>query len=101
MLNKDIPVSIHHRKLQVLATEIFKIRRSLFPDNLRKHVCPKKVRIIFVGIIRLKDAKFKSYHSTELLSFPGSKIWDLVQFFLFHLFIVDEKTISHINLQLK
>ena len=64
----------------------------------------KKIRIIFVGIvgiIRLKDAKFKSYHSTELLSFPGSKIWDLVQFFLFHLFIVDENTISHINLQLK
>ena len=36
LLNKDNSVSIHHRNLQVLATEMFKIHRSLFPEILRE-----------------------------------------------------------------
>ena len=35
LLNKDNSVSIHHRKLQALATEMFKIHRELSPDILR------------------------------------------------------------------
>ena len=36
LLNKDNSVSIHHRNLQVFATEMFKIHRGLSPDDLRK-----------------------------------------------------------------
>ena len=35
-LNKDNSVSIHHRNLQVLATEMFKINRGLSPEILRE-----------------------------------------------------------------
>ena len=35
LLNKNNSVSIHHRNLQVLATEMFKIHRGLSPEILR------------------------------------------------------------------
>ena len=41
LLNKDNSVSTHHRYLQVLATEIFKIHRGLSPDILRETFVPK------------------------------------------------------------
>ena len=36
LLNKDNPVSIHHRNLQVLATAMFKIYRGFSPEILRE-----------------------------------------------------------------
>ena len=36
LLNKANSVSIQRRKLQVLATEMFKIRRGLSPETLRE-----------------------------------------------------------------
>ena len=41
LLNKDNSVSIHHRNLQALATEMFKIHRGLSPDILREIFVPK------------------------------------------------------------
>ena len=38
LLNKDNSISIHHRNLQALATEMFKIHRGLSPDILR-NIC--------------------------------------------------------------
>ena len=35
LLNKENSVSIHHRNLRVLATEMFKIHRGLSPEILR------------------------------------------------------------------
>ena len=61
LLNKDNSVSIHHRKLQVLATEMFKIHRGLSPEILRKHLCPKQVSIIFAETILLKNVTCTLY----------------------------------------
>ena len=36
LLDKDNSLSIHHRNLQVLATEMFKIHRGLSPEILRE-----------------------------------------------------------------
>ena len=36
LFNKDNSVSINHRNLQALATEMFKIHRGLSPDVLRE-----------------------------------------------------------------
>ena len=36
LLNKDNSVSLHHRYLQVLETELFKIHRGLSPEILRE-----------------------------------------------------------------
>ena len=41
LLNKDNSVSMHHRNLQVLATEMFKIHRGLSPEILRETFVPK------------------------------------------------------------
>ena len=41
LLNKNNTVSIHHRNLQALATEMFKIHRGLSPDILREIFVPK------------------------------------------------------------
>ena len=41
LLNKDNSFSIHHRNLQVLATEMFKIHRGLSPEILRDIIVSK------------------------------------------------------------
>ena len=41
LLNKDNSVSIHHKNLKVLATEMFKTHRGLSPDILREIFEPK------------------------------------------------------------
>ena len=77
--NKGNYVSIHHRNLKVLATEMFKIHRGLSPDILRKTFVPK---ISWYNLRRNntfeKHQAHSVYHGTESLSFLGPKIWDLV-----------------------
>ena len=41
LLNKDNSVSMHHRNLQGLATEMSKIHRGLSPEILRETFVPK------------------------------------------------------------
>ena len=79
LLNKDNYVSIHHRNLQVLAIEMFKIRRGLSPEILRETFVSKTS----LYNLRRNDTFGKRqvhslYHGTESLSFLGQKIWDLV-----------------------
>ena len=71
LLDKDNSVSIHHRNLQVLATEMFKTHRGLSPQilssyNIRRNDTFEKRKVHSV------------YHGTESLLFLGPKIWDLV-----------------------
>ena len=61
LLNKDNSLSIHHRNLQVLATEMFKIHRGLSPKFLRETLSPKQARIIFTETILLKNVKCTLY----------------------------------------
>ena len=79
LLNKDNSVSIHHRNLQALATEMFKIHRDLSPDILREIFVPK---MSFYNLRRNNTFERRQvhsvYHSTESLSFLGPNIWNLV-----------------------
>ena len=79
LLNKDNSVSIHHRNLQALATEMFKIHRGLSPDILREIFVPK---ISLYNLRRNNTFERRQvhsvYHGTESLSFLGPEIWDLV-----------------------
>ena len=79
LLEKDNSVSIHHRNLQVLATEMFKISRNLCPELLNdiflKRTNPYNLRRNDTFYSRQVHSV---YHGTESLSFLGSKIWELV-----------------------
>ena len=79
LLNRDNSASIHHRNLQALATEIFKVQRDLSPDILREIFEPK---ISFYNLRSNNTFERRQVHSvydgTELLSFLDPKIWDLL-----------------------
>ena len=73
--NKDNSVSIHHRNLRVLATEMFKIHRGLSPEILRETFVSKTSSYNLRRNDTFEKSKVHSvYHGTESLSFLGSKI---------------------------
>ena len=79
LLNKDNSVSLHHRNLQFLATEMFKIHRGLSPEILRETFVPKTSSYYLRRNDTFEKRKVSSvHHGTESLSFLGLKIWDLV-----------------------
>ena len=79
LLNKDNSVSIYHRNLQALATEMFKIHWGLSPDIVREIIVPK---ISLYDLRRNNTFERRQvhsvYHGTESLSVLGPKIRDLV-----------------------
>ena len=79
LLKKDNSVSIHHRNLQVLATEMFKTHWGLSPEILRETFVPKTSLYNLRRNNTFETHEVLSvYHGTEWLSFLGPKIWDLV-----------------------
>ena len=79
LINKDNSISIHHRNLQVLATEMFKIHRGLSPEILRETFVSKTSSYNLPRNDTFEKRQVHSvYHGTESLSFLGPKIWDLV-----------------------
>ena len=79
LLNKENSVSIHHRIVQALATEMFKIYRDLSPDILREIFVPKISLYNFRKNNTFERRQIHSvYHGTESLSFQDPKVWNLM-----------------------
>ena len=79
LLKKDNSVSIHQRNLQVLATELYKIKNNMAPEILND------VFQLRTSSYNLRtNSNFYSrpvhfvYNGTESFSFLGPKIWELV-----------------------
>ena len=80
LLEKDNSVSIHHKNIQALAIEMFKVKHKL---------CPEITSYIFMerrnnqyNMRNRPDYKTPQVHSifhgTESVSYLGLKIWDIV-----------------------
>ena len=81
MLEKDNSVSIHHRNLQVLATEMFKITNNIAPEILTSIFEERTCSYNFRNNSKFASRRVHSvYHGTESLSYLGPKIWDLVPY---------------------
>ena len=79
LLNKDKSVTIHHRNLQVLATEMFKVKNQMAPDILDDIFINRKQSYNLRNNSSFSIRRVHSvYHGTESLSFLGPKIWELV-----------------------
>ena len=76
-LKKDNSVSIHHRIIQALAAEIFKVKNNA-PEIMKELFAPK------MSPYDLRNNSFKRrrvnsvWHGSESVSYLGPKIWDLV-----------------------
>ena len=79
LLNKDNSVSIHHRNLQVLVTELYKVKSNMASEILNEtfqnRTSSYNLRTNSSFAVRPVHSV---YRGTESLSFLGPKIWELV-----------------------
>ena len=79
LLNKDNSVSIHHKNLQVLAIEMFKIKNNMAPEFLNEIFQNRALLYNLRTNSNFSSRQVHSvYHGTESLSFLGPKKWRLV-----------------------
>jgi len=79
LLNKDNSVTIHHRNLQVLASEMFKVKNKMSPEIINEIFQNRTTAYNLRANSSFSIRQVHSvYHGTESLSFLGPKIWELV-----------------------
>ena len=79
LLMKDNSVSIHHRNLQRLATEIFKIKNNLAPLFMNEIFCDSTPPYNLRNNATLRTSNIKwVYNGSETISHRGPQIWALV-----------------------
>ena len=79
LLEKDNSVSIHHKKMQKLAIEIYKVLHRFSPPILNDIFVPVSCPYNFRQNDTLQRRKVNFIrHGTESVSFLGPKIWYLV-----------------------
>ena len=79
LLRKDNSFSIHHRSLQKLATELYKVYNGLSPISVNS-IFPQ--RTISYNLRNNNPFQYTNvrtvFNGTETISFRGPKIWELV-----------------------
>ena len=79
LLNIGISVTIHHRNLQVLATELYKVHHGLACELMNKFFKKRNVTYNFRKNLTFETRNIKSvYYGSETTSFIGQKIWELL-----------------------
>ena len=79
LLKTDDSVSIHHRNIQTLATEMFKVKNNIVPKFMKQLFASKMSSYDLRNNNSIKRRRVNSVcHVTELVFYLGPKIWDLV-----------------------
>ena len=79
LLNMDKSVTIHHRHLQVLDTELCKVHHALAPEQMNDIFKKRNVTYYFRNNSTFETSNTKSvYYGSETIPFLGPKIWELL-----------------------
>ena len=79
LLHTDNAVTVHQRNLQVLATEVYKVKMGLAPQLVKELFPFSTDECNLRSTYEFKIENVKTVHyGTESLSFLGPKIWELV-----------------------
>ena len=79
LLNIDKSVTIHHKNLQVLATELYKVHHGLAPELMNDIFKKINVTQYFRKRSTFETRNIKSvYCDSETISFIGPKTWELL-----------------------
>ena len=78
LLERDNSLTIHKRNLQLLATEMYKLRHGLAPKIMEDLFPPREIKYNR-GCNVFKSSNVNTvYYGKEMLSFTGPKMWSLV-----------------------
>ena len=79
LLNIVKSVTIHHRNLQMLATELYKVLHGFAPELMKDIFKKRNVTNNFRKTSTFETRNIKSvYNGSETISFIGPKLWELL-----------------------
>ena len=79
LLSKDSSYTIHHRNLQKLATEMYKIENNLSPSIMKTTFPERSIPYNLRNKNNFKSPSVHTvYYGTETISYRGPKAWELV-----------------------
>ena len=79
LLIKDGSVSIHHRNLQKLATEMYKVKNNISPIPVTEIFKENNIQYNLRKKRNWECAKTRTvFYGTETIRFQGPKLWDMV-----------------------
>ena len=79
LLSKDDSVSIHHRNLQKLVTEMYKVKHNLSPTIMNQVFSEQHIPYVLRNDSTWASSNIHTvYSGTETISFRGPKAWKLL-----------------------